>query len=291
MTLLLLFALVPSMWPQTFREFFALTDTHVPRQARAAKSCKAGQWSCAERGVVLRVPGQPDRYFFGKRYLPDDHVTGIFVESPARVWIKTAAGFSHLSFTPMTLEQKAAYFEIRTWTHHEHEGFIRSSDKGGLPPHDNDGLWTAIYIGAESFRYAVTHSPEARAHARKSMEAVMRLEEVTGIPGFPARAMIRNGEYRHNDGVWRPSPDGVHEWKSDTSSDELAGQYFAYALYYDLVATEAEKPKLRAVVSRITRHLMEHNYTLTDWTGKPTTWAQYSAEYLKDHAQERSLNT
>src|SRR5258708_6648075 len=156
MILFLLLALLPTAWPQAFRDFYSLTDKTVPLNARAAKSCKAGLWSCTERGVVLRVPGQPDRYFFGKRYLPDDHVTGIFVESRARVWIKTAAGFSHLRFTPMTLEQKATYFEIRTWAHHEHEGFIRSSDKGGLPPHDNDGLWTAIYIGAECFRYALT---------------------------------------------------------------------------------------------------------------------------------------
>ena len=197
-----------------------------------------------------------------------------------------------------TLAAKADVFERRLQERHDHEGFIRSAElaKPGdvtsvtLPPADNDGLWTSIYVGAEAFRYAVTKLPEARQRARRSMEAMMRLEQVTGIPGFPARAMIRKGEFRHEDGVWRPSPDGVHEWKSDTSSDEIVGHYFAFSVYYDFVATEEEKPGLRAVVGRITNHLIEHNYTLIDWTGKPTTWAQYSAEYLKDHPDEQSLN-
>jgi len=199
---------------------------------------------------------------------------------------------------PMTLEAKADLFERRLQERHDYEGFIRSSELARpgdlasaiLPPSDNDGLWTSIYVGAEAFRFAVTKQPEARQRARRSMEAMMRLEQVTGIPGFPARAMIRKGEFRHDDGVWRPSPDGVHEWKSDTSSDELVGHYFAYSGYYDFVATEAEKPGLRAVVGRITTHLIEHNYALIDWTGKPTTWAQYSAESLKDHPDEQSLN-
>jgi hypothetical protein len=198
----------------------------------------------------------------------------------------------------ITLEAKADVFERRLQERHDHEGFIRSSEMtrpgdlttASLPPSDNDGLWTSIYVAAEAFRYAVTKLPEARQRARRSMEAMMRLESVTGIPGFPARAMIRRGEFRHEDGVWRPSPDGVHEWKSDTSSDELVGHYFAFSVYYDFVAAEAEKPGLRAVVGRITQHLIEHNYTLVDWTGKPTLWAQYSAGYLKDHPDEQSLN-
>ncbi|SRR5579871_170206 len=199
---------------------------------------------------------------------------------------------------PASLEAKADFFEKRLQQRHDWEGFIRNAElarpgdvaSARLPPSDNDGLWTAIYVGAESFRYAVTKSPDARAHARRSMEAIMRLESVTGIPGLPARSMIRKGDFRHEDGVWRPSPDGAYEWKSDTSSDELAGQYFAYSIYFDFAATDAEKPALRAAVARITTHLIEHNYTLVDWTGKPTLWAQYSAEYLKGHPDEQSLN-
>ena len=58
---------------------------------------------------------------------------------------------------------------------------------------------------------------------------------------------------------WPTSEDGQWYWKSDTSSDELDGHYFAYGLYYDHVAeTEAEKERCREVVRRITDHLIEH---------------------------------
>ena len=45
----------------------------------------------------------------------------------------------------------------------------------------------AMYAAAECFRYAVTKSPEALANARKSVQAVLFLEEVAGRRGFPAR--------------------------------------------------------------------------------------------------------
>jgi hypothetical protein len=295
MTLLLFLLLGTS--PQKFREFFPADDPRVPAKARESTACEVhapdgSAWTCAPgHGVIRRLSDGTLEHLAGQRFLPDDRVTGIYVESPARVWFKTAAGFSRVEYREMTLEQKAGYFERRIQERHSHEGFVRSSDsQGRLAPLDNDGLWTAIYIGAEAFRYAVTHSLEAHERAWASMDAVIRLEEVTGIPGFPARAMVRMGEYRDQAKEWRPSPDGKFEWKSDTSSDELAGQYFAYAVYYDFAATPAEKPRIRAAISRITKHLIEHNYALIDWTGKPTTWAQYGAEYLKAHPEERSLN-
>jgi hypothetical protein len=238
-------------------------------------------------------------YFAGKRWLPDDNVTGVWVASPREVWFRTPAGYSRIEYRPTTLEQKAAYFEKRLQERHDRDGFIGSTElttPGDLAtsrkfPHDNDGLWTAIYVGAQAFRYAATKDPEAKARARRSMEAMMRLEQVSGISGFPARAMIRRGEFRHPGGVWHASNDGAHEWKADTSSDELVGHFYAYAVYYDFVAEEAEKPALRAAVDRIMTHLLEHEYNLVDWTGRPTTWARYHPDYVKNQPDELALNS
>ena len=52
---------------------------------------------------------------------------------------------------------------------------------------DNDGLWTAMYVGAMALRYGATKDPEARKHARASLTALLDLERQTGLPGFPAR--------------------------------------------------------------------------------------------------------
>jgi len=232
------------------------------------------------------------QYFHGRRWLQDDDVRNIVVEElPAgrRTWLRTASGVSLIEWRPMTLAQKAELFEARIEARHVRHGMVASShlqSPGVLASNrpvsqDNDGLWTAIYLGAQSYRYALTHSPEARARAQRSMRLLIRLEEITGIPGFPARSFIATDEARPGDGEWHPTPDGRWLWKGDTSSDELVGHYFGYALYFDLVADEADRQAIRRVVRRITDHLIRHDYDLIDLDGKPTRWGQWSERYFE----------
>ena len=73
---------------------------------------------------------------------------------------------------------------------HELEGAGQDRDRPPASTNDNDGLWTCMYIGAEAFRYGVTGDPEAKKNARRSLEAMMFLERVSGIPGFAARSIV-----------------------------------------------------------------------------------------------------
>jgi len=76
---------------------------------------------------------------------------------------------------------------------------------------------------------------------------------------------------------WPVSADGKWYWKADTSSDELDGHFFFYALYYDLVAsTEGEKRRVREQVSAIADHLIDHDFEFIDWDGKPTRWGMFN---------------
>jgi len=86
-----------------------------------------------------------------------------------------------------------------------------------LESSDNDGLWTAMYGAAECFRYAVTKDPDALARAKRAVEAVLFLEEITGVPGLPARSYVKKGEAPPKDGVWHWTKDGRIQWKGDTS--------------------------------------------------------------------------
>jgi hypothetical protein len=45
---------------------------------------------------------------------------------------------------------------------------------GTLENLDNDGLWTAMYLAAEAFRYVVTKSDEALQNVRESLDAMER---------------------------------------------------------------------------------------------------------------------
>ena len=154
---------------------------------------------------------------------------------------------------------------------------------------DNDGLWTAMYVAAESFRFKVTGAVDARRNARVGMQAIMRLESITGIPGFPARSFIKVGvDEQPADGEWHDTKDGWR-WKGDTSSDEIVGHYFVYPIYYDLVADAEERRVLSATVGRITDHILEHNYQLIDVDGQRTRWGWWSPDLIWNDADETGL--
>jgi hypothetical protein len=243
-------------------------------------------------------------YFWGKRWLPDNHIHAIVIDPQNRAWIATNKGIACIESVRMTLREKAEYYEALIAQRHNRNGFVTSCDwddpndpdSWKIEASDNDGLWTALYCAAQCFQYATTKATAARERARRSMRALLDLERLTGIPGFPARSIIRKDEtrYHQSSGEWHESPvDPNYIWKGDTSSDELDGHYFIWAIYYDLVADEGEKEAIRGVVRRVTDHLMQNNWRLIDKDGKPTRWAIFNPESLNDDPlweEERGLN-
>lgn len=234
-------------------------------------------------------PWDQRQYFAGKRYLPSDDVLYLIADQARGVWVRTASAATHIELVPMPLEEKAAAFEERIRLRHTRHGFVADSHlatagdltTNRLASTDNDGLWTAIYAAAQCFRYAVTKSPDALARARLTTEAILSLETVTGRPGYPARSYIVPGEPRPRDGTWHWTPDGSKLWKSDTSSDELVGHYYLFALAYDLLDDAALKAKIAATTRRITDHILDHGLQLTDIHGQPTYWGRWTLEYFR----------
>jgi hypothetical protein len=274
-------------------------------------------WAGGGEGLVRYVDsshsGDRWQYFGGKRYLPSDEVTSLAAGEAGSIWVQTSAGISHIEFRLLTLADKAAYFERRIAERHKRHDLVADSEfsEPGSPatshqyPNDNDGLWTAIYVAAQAFRYRVTKDlqkvsrgdsqgySQALDSARKSVEAMLRLEAITGRAGFPARSFRQKNEPRHEDGIWHFTSDGEWEWKADTSSDEIVGHFFAYSVVYDLAADENLKKRLREAVSRIADHLIDHGYDLTDLHGRPTRWGRYDEAYFEteDGREERALRS
>lgn len=255
-------------------------------------------WIGTREGAVrLSRDHRTREHFAGKRWLPDDDVTGIGFDGEA-TWIETRGGFARIEDVPMTLADKSRAFVTRVQARHNRWGLTADSQlrvpgdpsKNQMVSSDNDGLWTAMYVAAESFRYKVTGDADARAHAKQGMNALVRLEAITGIPGFPARSFIKVGtDLQPTDGEWHDTPDRQWRWKGDTSSDEIVGHYFVYPIYYDLVADEAEKPALRAVVERITNHILDNNYQLIGPGGKRTRWGWWGPSVIWEDPDETGL--
>ncbi|ARA94509.1 hypothetical protein AWN76_015980 [Rhodothermaceae bacterium RA] len=261
-------------------------------------------WVGFSEGAAVLQAGRW-RYFWGRRWMPGTHVYRIVPDGAGGVWLATDGGVAHLEARRMTLEAKAAHFEQINAARHNRYGFTtecRLADPEDLSTctyiaSDNDGLWTSLTVAAEAFRYAATGDPAARELARTSMQALLELFHKA--PGsFVARAIAREDE----DNVilsdfsperWKPSPEAGWLYKTDTSSDEIAGHYFAWYLYSEFVADEQEKRAIAAVARAVTDRLLDDGLRLLRPDGTPTTWGEWSPAALNGDPswwEERGLN-
>jgi hypothetical protein len=262
-------------------------------------------WFGTDKGAIKKDSGW--HYYNGKRWLSDNKVNDILPVDSKTVWIATPEGISQIKQVEMTLEQKADSFSRVAELRHNRRGLINHSklkvpgdlSTSSLVNEDNDGLWTSCYLAAQCFRYGSTKNNEAREIAVRTFEALERLETVTGIPGYPARSYalatdsVKQSRSPHPK-KWHPSPDGKWQWLDDTSSDEIAGHIFSVALFHDLVANENQKAKAKKIVERIMNHIIDNNYHLIDFDGKPTRWGIWTPDSLngaKNWMFERGLNS
>jgi len=82
--------------------------------------------------------------------------------------------------------------------------------------------------------------------------------------------------------------------KGETSSDEMDGHYFAWLVYYDLVANDDEKRQIREIVRDCTDNILEHDLPLVGHTGRKTRWGVWHPRFINDDPtwwEERGLNS
>jgi hypothetical protein len=269
-------------------------DTHgVPlTYPRAiAEEADGSLWIGGRIGAARRAPDGRWTYYQGQAWLPHDGVLAIACAADGRVLLGTESGLGVIGRTRRTLAGKAAHFEEVAEKHHfsrqdcmwqvtcKTPGDISTANESGST--DNDGTWSADYLAGECLRYAVTKGEDARRTARRLMDGILMLETVTGIPGYPARAYVpaereeKNPDYAD----WHRSADGKYLYKGDTSSDEIVGHFLAHSMYYDFVAEESEKPRLRERVKALADHILDHGLTLVERKdGEPTRWGIWSPE-------------
>lgn len=248
-------------------------------------------WFGSANGL-LRLKEGRWKYYASKRYLPDDRVNWILPGPQGDVWVATPAGISHIGYREMSLSEKADHYAKTVERYHKRRGYVTlkwleeegNLDTGHVEISDNDGTWTGIYLAAQSFRYAVTKDQSVRRLVSESLNAMLYLEQVTGIPGLPARAVRIEGEHGFGDGhpEWHRTADGKTEWKAETSSDEIDAHFFSLSICYDLAANDKERKRIRDMVARVTDYIIDNDYLLIDLDGKPTTWGVWSPDLLNN---------
>ena len=228
------------------------------------------------------------KYYASKRWIPSDKVTDITPGNNRSVLILTDKGLGEIHFRPITLYDKALYFENQVRTRHIRLGLnatitrMKNGDlsTGSLEDSDNDGLWTSMYLGAEVFRYAATQSAEALENCRESLDAMERLYSVNPLKGFPSRSMERRGYAVSDTIAWKHSSDKEWDWKSTTSSDEAIGHMFVFGAIAELIDVPDIRNKAIRLMDGLMQHIVDHHMYLVDWNGKPTLWGRWNPEYV-----------
>jgi len=244
------------------------------------------------------------RYYSPDCWVPGQGASALAVAADGTVWMAGSQGAARIESKRITLAEKSRLIEPLVPKQHMRDGMIYDlvhvapGDPGSdwyWHVTDNDGSHTAEYMAAECFRYAVTHAADARENARACLDALLRLIETPGTPGFLARSMYRADDEKIMAvaGEWHLSKDSKWIWKGDTSSDEMDGDTFGIGIYYDLVADDKEKKRIAPVMSRLVGGIIDNGYVIKDTDGKHTRWAVWSPTLLltPEWLEQRKLNS
>ena len=251
-------------------------------------------WIGTTRGAIRKT--DDDFHYFGaQNWLPGDYVYDIAVKGQT-VYVATDKGLGIINYEPYTLAKKAAFYEqeMDNWGMKRlgfvHKVYWNESTKSWIREiSDNDGGHTAPYLVAMSMKYAATGDESARQAALDSFQAMIWMEEITGVPGFMARAIwstTGDEDERATQGSgglpakWYATDDGKWYWKGDTSSDEVNAHVYAVAVFHDLVAQGPEKKRAADHLARIATHIIVNGWLLRDKDGEPTRWGRWDPDYL-----------
>jgi len=269
---------------------------------RCIKAIGGRTWLGTPQGAFVTRDDERIDYYASKRWLVDDVVGDIAPGPDNSVLVLTEKGLSIIHFKEMTLAEKAGHFDRIMRQRHIRYGFNSALamsvpgdlSSGTLIDTDNDGLWTAMYLAGELFRYSVTKSDEALRNCYESFEAMERLSQITSIPGFPARSFDRAGYQVSDKSRWQPAKDKRWVWKATTSSDEIVGHFFAYTIFAEIVPDKAWRDRAVALMDAIMGHIVRNNWYLVDYDGKPTQWGRWNPEYVNRFPRrvgDRRLNS
>ncbi|MEJ7586690.1 MAG: hypothetical protein WKI04_03920 [Ferruginibacter sp.] len=260
-------------------------------------------WAGSAMGAFRKEPSGSYRYYASKRWLNEDVVTGIAADSKGNAYVLTPTGLNKIEFINQTLSDKAIYFQDNIRQRHIRYGFISNVtllspgdlSTAQMTDTDNDGLWSAFYLGSQAFRYSVTKDKNAKRYAWEAFEAFERIVSVNPLKGFPARTFERKGYKNSDPEAWHDSQDTEWEWKGTTSSDEFVGYIFIASVLNEMVAeTESEHRRVADFIDKILTHIIDNNYYFIDADGKPTLWGRWNPEYINsfpDSVEDRKLGS
>ncbi len=291
--------------------------TMIPAEKEALPTDDLLDVTCDESGeevlighatgaTLYRLDGAHTDHYVSRRWIADDRVPAVALGADGGRWLGTGAGATRIHIEERTLAEKETVFDATVPYFFRMDGFV-ASDGGTADPEDdwdalelhdkdNDGLWTQMMIGGWCFAYAATGEEKYYQYARKAMDNMFLQIDIPAVDfeaagmnrGFITRSLVRDDEgavysdksTRDN---WHPVTYEGHDyyWKDDTSSDELAGHYFGFPVFYDLCAkTDEEREEVASYAADLARYIIEGDYVLIDLDGERTFHGHWNPETI-----------
>jgi uncharacterized protein (TIGR03437 family) len=144
----------------------------------------------------------------------------------------------------------------------------------------DSAIWTGHYLAAESFRFAVTRTPEAREAALRALRGVKALVDVTAPHNLVARCVLRpdsplaagprSEEAQH--GEYLGQVEGVdHYWIGHTSRDQYMGVFFGLSVAYEHLDDPGARALIADLVTRLIDRLLARDWNVVMPDGRTST--------------------
>jgi hypothetical protein len=141
---------------------------------------------------------------------------------------------------------------------------------------------TSEMLAAYSHKFFVTKDPEAQGNANQIFEGILKLEQVTGVPGLVARSFNKTEKpLWHEKELWYPlewhwsSSMTGYRWLGDLSADKFTSIFYGVGTFWQYCADEEYKQKAAGLLDRFLGRIVDNNFKLTDLDGKMTLWGNF----------------
>jgi hypothetical protein len=134
----------------------------------------------------------------------------------------------------------------------------------------DSAIWTGHYLAAESYRWAVTRSPEAREQIMAALNGIRKLVDVTGNDtlarcAFPVDSPYATdlaSEEQHH-GIHTGIIDGIpHFWVGNTSRDQYMGVFFGLTAAFQMVPDQEVHDWVAMLSTRMLQRLLNDNFNI-----------------------------
>lgn len=134
----------------------------------------------------------------------------------------------------------------------------------------DSAIWTGHYLAAEAYRYKVTRSDDALANAKRALNGLTMLTDVTGTDLLARCAVPVASDYapgiaqeEAGNGIWFGSADGqAYMWIGNTSRDQYCGVFFGLGVAYDMIDDPDVRAQAAALATRLLQFLEAHLWNI-----------------------------